>query len=843
MRVFVSSTLEELAPERRAAAAAVTGLHLTPVMFELGARPHPPRELYRAYLEQSDVFVGIYWQRYGWVAPGETVSGLEDEYALSGDRPKLIYVKAPAPDREDSLDALLQRIRSDDRVSYKPFHDAAELGRLLADDLAVLLTERFTSRRERTPGLKPARLPTPLTSMVGRDADREALVARLRGGARLVTVTGPGGIGKTRLALDVAARLAEDVFDGAWLVDLTPVSDATGVPAAIAAALGVRAPGRRPVLDVLADQLSGRRILLVADNFEHVVSAAGDVARLLTVVAELSVLATSRTVLHVRGEEEWPLAPLAVPGAGAGAGPVASSPAVQLFLARAAESRPGFSLTDENAPVLAEICRRLEGNPLAIELAAAWVRLLSPQALLERLGSRLDLSDGHIDRPDRQRTLRATLDWSYRLLEPQERALLARLSVFAGAWTIEAAESLGADDAQVRAGDILTGLSALVDKSLVTVDESASAEPRLRMSGVVREYAAERLEERGERRLTVDRLVDLVISLLEDASRGFRTTYRAWEARLDGEMDNIRAAWRHAVDADEAPKAYRIGLPLAYHSWSRSLLPEVLALLDQIAGLPSASRLDAAARGRLLWGRGALRIETGHLDDPRPMLDEALRVGHELGDSDLIIRATAGLSYLADVEDVPQMRTALREAATRLRREGDLADAAYTLAALGQLVLRSGDADGAGDTFEECLRIAEQTDNEHLRTIALHQLAFAALISGKPARARELLEASVATNVNLLDQEGLSYCLDGFAAIAVAFGHETAAARLLGAGAHLRTVLGVTPWRAVAPFLADTATRARTALGDERYETERAKGSRLQPIEALTYAGRVVRPR
>lgn len=223
VRVFVSSTLEELAQERRAARAAISGLRLTPVMFELGARPHPPRELYRAYLAQSDVFVGIYWQRYGWVAPGESVSGLEDEYLLSGDRPKLIYVKAPAVDREQRLTELLHRVQADDRASYKVFADAAELTSLVSDDLAVLLTERFTARQpEAPPGLRPARLPVPPTAMIGRDGDREELVARLRGNARLVTVTGPGGVGKTRLALDVAAALANGTAEGVWFVDLAP---------------------------------------------------------------------------------------------------------------------------------------------------------------------------------------------------------------------------------------------------------------------------------------------------------------------------------------------------------------------------------------------------------------------------------------------------------------------------------------------------------------------------------------------------------------------------------------------------------------------------------------------
>ena len=571
VRVFVSSTLEELAQERRAARAAISGLRLTPVMFELGARPHPPRELYRAYLAQSEVFVGIYWQRYGWVAPGESVSGLEDEYLLSGDRPKLIYVKAPAVDREPRLTELLHRVQADDRASYKVFTDAGELTGLLSDDLALLLTERFTARHpEAPPGLRPARLPVPPTAMIGRDSDREALVARLRGDARLVTVTGPGGVGKTRLALDVAAALANGTAEGVWFVDLAPVPEPARVPGAIAAELGVQTPGPRLGTDVLADRLAGRRVLLVLDNLEHLLPAAArDVARLLAMVSDLKVLATSRTVLRVRGEQEWPLRPLAVPEQDGDIRPqeAAVSPAVQLFLARAAEARPDFALTAENAAAVAEICRRLDGVPLAIELVAARTRVLPPAVLLERLGGRLDLGGDYADLPERQRTLRSTVDWSYRLLDAGERALLAWLSVFVGGWTVQAAEAVGAGTEPGRSHpDVMTTLSSLVDKSLVTVEDGGSAGPRFRMLGAVAEYAAERLDERGEREAAADRLVVFVGHLVEEAADGMRTAHRPWAARIDDELGNVRVAWRHTTpprpSRDRVPDLHPTGLLL-----------------------------------------------------------------------------------------------------------------------------------------------------------------------------------------------------------------------------------------------------------------------------------------
>ena len=760
VRVFVSSTLEELAEERRAAREAIGGLRLTPVMFELGARPHPPRELYRAYLAQSDVFVGIYWQRYGWVAPGESVSGLEDEYLLSGERPKLIYVKAPAVDREPRLTELLHRVQADDRASYKAFADGDELSGLLADDLAVLLTERFTARHPRAPlGLRPARLPVPPTAMIGRDGDQEALVARLRGEARLVTVTGPGGVGKTRLALDVGAALARGGVEGVWFVDLAPVSEPARVLGAIAAELGVQAPDRRRELDVLVDRLAGRQVLLVLDNLEHLLPAAArDVAHLLAMVPGLKVLATSRTVLRLRGEQEWPLRPLDVPDQDGDIRPeeAAAAPAVQLFLARAAESRRGFVLTAENAAAVAEICRRLDGVPLAIELVAARIRVLPPEVLLERLGEQLDLGGAYADVPERQRTLRSTVDWSYRLLSADERALLTWLSVFVGGWTVQAAEAVGAGTESERSRpDVLSTLSSLVDKSLVMVEDGGSAGPRFRMLRAVAEYAAERLVERGEQEAAADRLVEVVGRLVEEAADGMRTAHRPWAARIDAELGNVRVAWRHTIARDQAEIAYRIFIRLAYYFWSRSVLAELVAVVEELSALPSASRLDEGARGRLLWCRAVVNLVVGRVGGVQSMLEEALRIGDRLGDLDLVVRVSSGLAYLAGVDDAPAARRTLERSITELRLSDDLANTAYALSTLAQLARRSGDLERSNAVYAECLQIAEQVDNEHLQTLVLHQLGFTALLAGKPVRAREYFQASVAANFNLLDQEGL----------------------------------------------------------------------------------------
>ena len=307
LRVFVSSTLKELAAERRAARAAIERLALAPVMFELGARPHPPRELYRAYLDQSDIFVGLYWEQYGWIAPGEDVSGLEDEWNLAPKMPKLIYLKR-SEHRQERLDELLARIRDDDDASYVAFTDAAELADLVTADLATLLAERFDAAGGRHAPLgepaaevfstEPVRPPSPLTRLVGRERELDAVTRMLADeGQRLVTITGPGGIGKSRLAL-AAARQVEAAFpDGVVFVDLAPVLDAGLVIAAIANALGIPDTGDRPLAEKLTGALGRRRVLLVLDNVEQVVEAAPDVGALLG-GSSASVLCTSRILLR-----------------------------------------------------------------------------------------------------------------------------------------------------------------------------------------------------------------------------------------------------------------------------------------------------------------------------------------------------------------------------------------------------------------------------------------------------------------------------------------------------------------------------------------------------------------
>jgi hypothetical protein len=443
LRVFVSSTLDELAEERRAVSRAISALRLTPVLFELGARPHPPRELHRSYVAQSDIFIGLYWQRYGQIGADMEVSGLEEEFELSRALPRLLYVKAPAPDRERRLNELLSRIRQ--QASYRTFDTPSELGRLVrGDDLATLLSERFAAARPaptmvRTP-LEPHPLPAATTSLFGREQAIDEVVGMLvQPEVRLVTLTGPGGVGKTRLAIAVGERLRDRFDSGAVFVPLAAITQPEFVVSAIGRAVGADLAGTAP-LEAVVERIGDGEWLLILDNLEHVLEAAGALDELLVRSRGVTVLATSLTELGLRAEHEYAVRPLPLPTDPdvVHVDELASVPAVALFVDRARAVRNDFSLTPSNATSVVEICRRLEGLPLAIELAAARIRLLDPEALVGRLARSLDaLGTGGVDMPERQHTLRAVVEWSISLLDEVERSLLEAMAVFVDGWTIE----------------------------------------------------------------------------------------------------------------------------------------------------------------------------------------------------------------------------------------------------------------------------------------------------------------------------------------------------------------------------------------------------------------------
>ncbi|MDB5077655.1 MAG: hypothetical protein JWO42_3834 [Chloroflexi bacterium] len=781
VRVFVSSTLQELAQERAAAREAISQLRLAPILFELGARAHPPKELYRAYLAQSDVFVGIYWERYGWVAPGMDVSGLEDEYRLAGDKPKLIYVKAPAPEREPGLKTLLSRIRDEDGVSYKPFSSVDELRGLVVDDLALLLTERFavTERVAVTQGNGPVspeaserrrdNLPVQRSRLINRTAEVASARDLLRRkDVGLLTLTGPGGTGKTRLALHVAHNLREVFADGVVFAPLASLTDPNLVASKIAESLGIRDAEGRPVVDSLVAFLRPKHLLLVLDNFEQVIAAAPLLTQLLEQCPQLTILVTSRSPLRLRGERELPVPPLTLPDPSNLPAVVQLSKyaAVELFIARAREVKPDFIVTNETAPAIAEICYRLDGLPLAIELAAARTKLLSPPALLARLDRRLPLlTSGARDMPARQQTLRNAIAWSFDLLDEPEKRLFRSLAVFVGGFTLEAAaEVCGA--AQDSEFDVLDGIASLVDKNLLRPREGAAGQPRFAMLETIREYANERLAESGETETQQQAHAHYFCAFVEEAELSWTGAAReTWLERREVEHDNLRAtlAWSKAnAIAIEA----RMTGALAWFWYLRGHVVEGRAWLDD-----ALARTDPSARtvtrAKVLTGAGLLAWAQGDYVTAKPQLEEAIAIYRERGEKRWTAAAQMNLAILTFMQgNLAAARSTYEEALALAREVGDNASAAFALRGLGDTYAQAGDLDTAHRMFTESLSMFRTVGDAWGISVALGSLAMVALAQGDAATARALNEESLP----LLRQTGNTW---SFALVQVNLGLAT----------------------------------------------------------------------
>jgi len=863
VRVFVSSALGELAAERQAVRDAVSRLRLVPVMFELGARPHPPPRVYQAYLAQSQVFVGIYWQSYGWVAPGEQISGLEDEYRLSAGLPRLIYVKTPAPDREPRLTGMLARIRDEGGVSYQHFSDPAELQQLVENDLAVLLSERFEMTRPGEAAGDDARLagalPVPATPLLGREQEAIAVEELVVGeGVRLVTLTGPGGVGKSRLMVEAARRLGPGFADGARFVELAAVSAAELVAPAIATGLGLSTSAGQLTAD-LESFLRPRRLLLAVDNFEQVIGAAPLLAELLAAAPGLVVLATSRMVLRISGEHEFPVTPLPVPPAGAPPDPgqLRRYASVDLFTERAHAVSPGFELTGGNAAAVAEICRRLDGLPLAIELAAARVRLLPPQALAARLGQRFSLlTGGARDLPERQRTLKNTLDWSFGLLSAGEQALFARLGVFAGPFSLPAAEAVGAgtpEEGQAgRPGQVMDGLGALVDASLVQ-PQTRGGEPRVSLLETIREYALERLRDGGDWAEAHDRHAAYFLASAEPAAAEVAGPGQlAWLDRLETEHDNLWAAMSWLVEHGPLEQAVHLLLVTWRFWWLRGHAAELARLGDDIVAgsedLPPYQHAEALTRV------GFLLMANGDPARAQQVFEQSLPLHRQVSGGlavTLNARVLATLGHLAAFRrDYAAAGKLLDEGQALLRelRDKDLTEydrlqqlltAALVANFLGQVRLSQGDNDAAAPLFTDGLTVARRAQNRILLLISLYDLALARQAQGDLAGAADHLKEGLALAAEAGDETSAAYYLEVLAAVAGQQDNPQPAARLLAAARSILQARGSGWLHAYVPRVPhDDAVLAalRSRIGDAAFEEAQAWGASAGSKRAVEYA-------
>ncbi|MBV9175173.1 MAG: AAA family ATPase [Chloroflexi bacterium] len=661
----------------------------------------------------------------------------------------------------------------------------------------------------------------------------------------MLTLVGPGGVGKTRLAVAAGAELAPLYPDGVVFVDLGPLRDARLVAAAIARALDVRESGGRSARELLLDHLRDRQLVLLLDNFEHLHEAAPLLAELLAGCPRLALLVTSRAALRLRGEQRFAVPPLATPeDPSAPPATIAASPAVQLFVERARAVAPDFTLTEANAATVGRICRRLDGLPLAIELAAARTGLLGPEALLRRLEQRLGplalLTGGAPDLPERQQTLRRTLAWSHDLLGPAEQVLFRRLAVFAGSWTLEAAEQVCADaGTDLEPAAVLDLLGSLVDKSLVRRRPAASAEARFAMLEAIQAYDLELFERSQEVAAVRRRHAAYYVALGEAAQPQLSGPDHArWMARLGREHDNVRAVLRWALETGELDAGLRLASAIWRFWWLRGYLREGYQWLAELLER-SAATGSLRLRAKALNAAGGLADGLGDYARARALYEESLAAARACGDARRVGRALHSLGYLAaELADTARAADWLEACLERARAEHDDALVGVALATAGQVARQQGDLRRAAELLDAGLGCLRRRRNSLWAGAALVEQGHVARQRGDWATAadryRDALDLFGALG------EGYSFgtarCLEGLAAIAAARGHAPRAARLLGAAAALREAVAAPLTPAARPAYDQLRATTQTALGAERFGAAWHAGRALSLADAIALA-------
>jgi predicted ATPase/DNA-binding SARP family transcriptional activator len=715
----------------------------------------------------------LYWAER-WIELGQkpetAYRALMSAYAAKGDMSKVAaaYERCAKSLKEFGIEPSEQT---------RALYQRLKLGKETSRQMSAIQVEE---KRDR----KRTNLPIPLTSFIGREKEVSEII-HLLSRNRLVTLLGSGGVGKTRLAIQVSSKLLNGFSDGVWWIDLGGLNEGSLVLAEVARVVElVESPGK-PLTDQLVDHLLSKRMLLVLDNCEHLVSACAQLAdRLLSNCVNLKILATSRETLDIFGEAAWHVPALSLPDPDSSVQILDQFESVRLFLERAKVIQPQFDLTGKNSKSVVQICRRLSGMPLAIELAAARVKLMSVEEIASRLDDRFSLlTTGSRAALPRHQTLRATIDWSYDLLSEAERILFRRMSVFAGGFTLAGAEAICTFQELGRA-EILDLLGRMVDKSLVAVEQSPSATTRYRMLETIREYARTKSEQADEIRELRNRHLDYFVRLAEEAEQNtFGAESVRYHKLLDEELDEIRVAMEWSIHSHQATMAFRLAAALYYFWYNRSLLgSEWQEQLDN--ALPLLEGMERTpARARALNAMGFLYWADVIPANPRGKLEEALSIGNELGDKLIIAQSLCNLGLIGIAEG------RYRDAHFFFKQSLDLfqelgfhhKEYIWSLTFLGDVVFHLNDLESARSYYKQGIQALRELEDRNFLAYAVRRLAQLDWNCGEYEKAASLCRESLTINLDLGDVRGTIASLSAYAAVATAQGKFTRAAQLFGA--------------------------------------------------------------
>jgi len=752
-----------------------------------------------------------------------------------------ILTREPPPLQRDRVEvpAELQRIvrkcfEKDVKRRYQSAQDlVVDLRNLKRDTEADITRATIDEARHDN-------LPAQLTSFIGRRQEI-AEIRRLFSTTRLLTLTGAGGCGKTRLALQVAAGLLDQFVDGVWLVDLAPLSEPDLITQTMVAVLGVREGPGRSLAEALTEYFRPRHVLLVLDNCEHLIAACAQLVEpLLRVASNLHVLATSREGLGIPGESVWRVPSLSLPAPSELLAPEAllQHEAVRLFADRATAVEPAFTISESNAATVAEVCRRLDGIPLAIELAAARLRVLSVEQINVRLKDRFRLlTGGSRTAVARQRTLEATIDWSYDLLSESERTMLCRLSVFPGGWTLEAAEEVCSGDG-IEKDDMLDLLSRLVDKSLVIVEDDATGDRRYRFLETVRQYGRERLLRSGE----AERVRGLHLAFFFDLVRHAEPELRradqgSWLNRLQLDLDNLRSALEWCLAAPgRGTHALELASALFWFWTKRGYFSEGQQSLER--ALEGAAEASPALRAKALIGLSHMTYFQGDYARTQILLEESLTLARESGD----MGSTAfslGIQALVAMErdDFETSAMLAAECETAAMASGDVWFQTWPLGIRAFGAIHDGDYKQASELFEQLLSLAHQTGDKWLLGILLFDLTGLRVLQKQHAEAKALVAEGILLYQELADRRGTAWCLEALAAVEAAQARFARAVRLWGAAEELLQGLGSPPLPGLlSGWIHDYLKVMRESLDERTFQTALSEGRVMSLKQAIQYA-------